>query len=246
MNKKCEKYIQDLNEKMIINQDELTNYKMMLDKINLENKMNEDNKQRYNDALDKYEKIIKEERNKVKNAYSIINKLRSELDYVKDENLNLLKTISENNRKDYKLINFDENRILKEENEDIKINKESNEMDNNTNNNIICNENNQNQIFLNNNEDISFRNMKNEEKNSSKLLDNGNTLFNSNIICQEDNINEINNKTYEINYQTNKSDNGINNKKYIKYEEIMNININDKNDEFINDCYNSNGEINTS
>ena len=27
---------------------------------------------------------------------------------------------------------------------------------------------------------------------------------------------------------------------------LMNININDKNDEFINDCYNSNGEINTS
>ena len=58
--------------------------------------------------------------------------------------------------------------------------------------------------------------------------------------------NEINNKTYEINYQINKNDNGINNKKYIKYDEIININTNDKNEEFINECYNSNGEINSS
>ena len=231
-----------MNDKIIKNQDEISNYKMMIEKINIENKINEDNKKRYNDALDKYEQIIKEEKNKVKNAYSIINKLRAELDYIKDENLNLLKIISENNRKDYKFCNLDENKILKEENEDIIIKNEIKENDNNTINNLNQ-ENNQN-IFMNN-EDISFRNI-NEDKNIHKLLDNGNSTINNNIHCPEENNNEINNKTYEINYQINKNDNGINNKKYIKYEEIININNKEKNEEFINECYNSNGEINSS
>ena len=127
MNKKYEKYIQSLNEKIIKNEEEISNYKKIVEKLNMDNKIDEDNKKRYNDALDQYEKIIKEERNKVKNSYSIINKLRAELDYIKDENLKLLKLISENNRNNYKLINFDEDRILKEENEDINIKKETDE-----------------------------------------------------------------------------------------------------------------------
>ena len=126
----------------------------------------------------------------MKYPYSIINKLRAELDYIKDENLNLLKQISENNRKDYKFCNFNENKILKEENEDIIIKNEIKEIDNNNNinTNTINQENNQN-IFINN-EDISFRNI-NEDKNNHKLLDNGNSIINNNINCQEENIVKI-------------------------------------------------------
>ena len=245
MNKKYEKYIQDLNEKMIKNQEEISKYKMKIEKINLENKLNQENNKRYNDALDKYENIIKEERNKVKNAYSIISRLRAELDYIKDENLKLLKMISENNRKEYKLLNFNENKF-KEENEDINIQneKETINEDNNINNLL----NNKKQKI--NVEDISFRNEEKEKKNlSSELIDNGNVLNKKdcNCNCNEKEYNTIN-KTYEMNININQKDNGINNKKYIKYEEIMNINNNEK-DELYNDneCFNnddSNGENN--
>ena len=220
---------------------------MKIEKINLENKLNQENNKRYNDALDKYENIIKEERNKVKNAYSIISRLRSELDYIKDENLKLLKSISENNRKEYKLLNFNENKF-KEENEDINIQneKETINEDNNINNLL----NNKKQKI--NVEDISFRNEEKEKKNlSSELIDNGNVLNKKdcNCICNEKEYNTIN-KTYEMNININQKDNGINNKKYIKYEEIMNIN-NDEKDGLYNDneCFNnddSNGENNFS
>ena len=203
----------------------------------MDNKIEEDNKKRYNDALDQYEKIIKEERNKVKNSYSIINKLRAELDYIKDENLKLLKLISENNRNNYKLINFDEDRILKEENEDININKK--ETDENNNNIKENNESNKNIII--NNEDISFRNFKNKTNNTHELYDNGNTIINNDIKITNSNKCEENNdnKTYEMNYNNN-NDNGINTK-YMKYEEIFNLNNKNNKKELIDiECYNEN------
>ena len=142
-------------------------------------------------------------------------------------------------------MNFNENKF-KEENEDINIQneKETINEDNNINNLL----NNKKQKI--NVEDISFRNEEKEKKNlSSELIDNGNVLNKKdcNCICNEKEYNTIN-KTYEMNININQKDNGINNKKYIKYEEIMNINNNEK-DELYNDneCFNnddSNGENN--
>ena len=84
------------------------NGNFVIERMNIENKMNKENMNKYNDNINKYEKIIKDERKKVQNAYSVISKLRAELDYIKNENLQLLKSISKNNRKEYLNVNNDE------------------------------------------------------------------------------------------------------------------------------------------
>ena len=79
-------------------------------KLNIKNKMSMENKNKYEEQLINYQQIINKEKNKLKNADSLISRLRSELDYVKeksvienkvikDEIINLKKKITELNEK---------------------------------------------------------------------------------------------------------------------------------------------------
>ena len=64
-------------------------------KLEIKNKMNFNNKGKYNEKIIRYQQIIDNEKNKVKNDDTIISRLKSELDYVKEKNLIENKVIKE-------------------------------------------------------------------------------------------------------------------------------------------------------
>ena len=110
MNSEKDKYIKSLENKIMEYEQEIDIYKEKMMKLEVKNKMNLDNRSKNEEQLVNYQQIIDNERNKVKNADSIISRLRAELDYVKeksvienkvikDEIINLKKKIIELNEK---------------------------------------------------------------------------------------------------------------------------------------------------
>ena len=110
VNSEKDKYIKSLENKIMEYEQEIDIYKEKMMKLEVKNKMNLDNRSKNEEQLVNYQQIIDNERNKVKNADSIISRLRAELDYVKeksvienkvikDEIINLKKKIIELNEK---------------------------------------------------------------------------------------------------------------------------------------------------
>ena len=231
MNKKYEGYIQNLNEKMLKNQDEIENYKLKLEKINIQNKIDYDKKIKYNDTLEKYQQIIKNERDNVNNANSVISRLRAELDYYKEENLKLLKNISENNRTTYI------NKYKKLKNEDEKENDifiQQNDVFQNKINNDSNNDN--------DNDNYDYPNLDNSANQNKNLKEKDNNLslndekINNNLINSQHSNNSNNEDINFINNDNNEQiiSGAFNKDVKIEKEEEINDSNNFYNNELIN------------
>ena len=154
VNSEKDKYIKSLENKIMEYEQEIDIYKEKMMKLEVKNKMNLDNRSKNEEQLVNYQQIIDNERNKVKNADSIISRLRAELDYVKeksvienkvikDEIINLKKKIIELNEKLNNIDNSEsegnnenipkEDDNIYDKNSNININNNSNKKTNSIN-----------------------------------------------------------------------------------------------------------------
>ena len=176
-NQEQEEYIKSLENKLAEFNEIIQNSKDNMMKMEIKNKMNLENKSKYEEQLVKYQQLLDNEKNKVKNAETIISRLNSELDYVKEKNLI-------------------ENKVIKEEIINLKkkiteLNEKLNNVDNSDSEDIIGN----NQQNNNYNEDIKPNNLNYRKKiivNKKGNL-NQNKPKNNLGIEQEDKINLKNN-----------------------------------------------------
>ena len=185
-----DKYINDLLGKITIYEKDINDNKDAILKLNVRNKMDTENKAKFNEILGNYQKIIENERNKSQNSEVIISRLRAELDYIKE------KAIAES-----KLQNKE---ISKLNNKILALTREINQGKKLSNNkfNEITNSINSERIVLNDKKKLNF-------PEDEDIVYNCNTEFNSNNkfkrkIIDDDNFDNIVNDIENNNdYQNN-------------------------------------------
>ena len=176
--------------KITIYEKEINDNKDAILKLNVRNKMDTENKAKFNEILGNYQKIIENERNKSQNSEVIISRLRAELDYIKE------KAIAES-----KLQNKE---ISKLNNKILALTREINQGKKLSNNkfNEITNSINSERIVLNDKKKLNF-------PEDEDIVYNCNTEFNSNNkfkrkIIDDDNFDNIVNDIENNNdYQNN-------------------------------------------